>query len=32
IEFWQGGTSRLHDRFVYHRINNATWELERLAP
>jgi pyridoxamine 5'-phosphate oxidase len=31
FEFWQGGHSRLHDNFRYHRTNNH-WELQRLAP
>jgi pyridoxamine 5'-phosphate oxidase len=31
IEFWQGRTSRLHDRFVYVRSGNA-WCVERLSP
>lgn len=31
FEFWQGGGSRLHDRFEYSRINDG-WRLERLAP
>lgn len=31
IEFWQGQTSRLHDRFLYTRQDN-TWVVERLAP
>ncbi|EXJ55570.1 pyridoxamine 5'-phosphate oxidase [Cladophialophora yegresii CBS 114405] len=39
IEFWQGRESRLHDRFVYTRINGdvgqggeAKWKIERLSP
>ena len=32
VEFWQGQTSRLHDRFVYRRQPDSTWTLERLAP
>lgn len=34
IEFWQGRTSRLHDRYVYTRDNNdsANWALESLYP
>lgn len=33
IEFWQGRTSRLHDRFVYRRkTENDSWEIVRLAP
>ncbi|GMG20008.1 unnamed protein product [Ambrosiozyma monospora] len=34
VEMWQGGKSRLHDRFVYRRekITDDKWELVRLAP
>ena len=32
IEFWQGQTSRLHDRFLYTRQADSSWTLERLAP
>ena len=31
IEFWQGQTSRLHDRFLYTRKDDV-WAIERLAP
>jgi pyridoxamine 5'-phosphate oxidase len=31
IEFWQGRTSRLHDRLRY-RLEQGNWLLERLAP
>ena len=31
IEFWQGRTSRLHDRLRY-RLDNSAWIIERLAP
>lgn len=31
IEFWQGRSNRLHDRFQYTREHN-TWKIERLAP
>lgn len=31
IEFWQGRTSRLHDRLRY-RLVDGSWALERLAP
>lgn len=31
IEFWQGRTSRLHDRLRY-RLEQGSWLLERLAP
>lgn len=32
IEFWQGGPSRLHDRFQYTRQEDGSWRIERLAP
>ena len=32
LEFWQGQTSRLHDRFLYTRSNEGGWNLQRLAP
>jgi len=31
IEFWQGGSHRLHDRFIYHREADA-WRIDNLAP
>jgi len=31
IEFWQGGESRLHDRFIYQRSDNS-WSISRLSP
>lgn len=30
-EFWQGRSSRLHDRFRYF-LNNEVWNVERLSP
>ena len=32
VEFWQGRTSRLHDRLRYRRTGPDTWVTERLAP
>ncbi|MBT8361527.1 MAG: pyridoxamine 5'-phosphate oxidase [Deltaproteobacteria bacterium] len=32
IEFWQGRENRLHDRFMYNRLADGLWQLERLAP
>ncbi|MEO5721686.1 MAG: pyridoxamine 5'-phosphate oxidase [Chthoniobacterales bacterium] len=32
IEFWQGRTNRLHDRFRYRRQAEGSWLIERLAP
>ncbi len=33
VEFWQGRSSRLHDRLCYRREDvNGEWEVVRLAP
>jgi len=32
VEYWQGRTSRLHDRFLYTRTDREAWSLDRLAP
>jgi len=32
IEFWQGRTNRLHDRFRYTRSSEGGWVIERLSP
>jgi pyridoxamine 5'-phosphate oxidase len=32
IEFWQGRGHRLHDRFLYTRLEDGSWKIERLAP
>jgi pyridoxamine 5'-phosphate oxidase len=31
-EFWQGGESRLHDRFRYTRTDDKSWQVTRLQP
>lgn len=31
VEFWQGGSARLHDRFFYE-LKDGAWEIERLSP
>lgn len=32
MEFWQQGTFRLHDRFLYRRSDGGGWTRQRLAP
>ena len=32
FEFWQGRSSRLHDRIIYWLSNDGEWIIERLAP
>ncbi len=32
VEFWQGRSSRLHDRLQYTLNENGDWKIERLAP
>ncbi|ADB52946.1 pyridoxamine 5'-phosphate oxidase [Conexibacter woesei] len=32
IEFWQGRTNRLHDRFAYTRAADGSWQRARLQP
>ena len=32
VEFWQGRSSRLHDRIQYSLNENGDWIIERLAP
>ena len=32
VEFWQARDSRLHDRFIYRRDEDAQWGIERMAP
>ena len=31
IEFWQGRSNRLHDRFLY-TLQDDVWQIDRLAP
>ena len=32
LEFWQGRSSRLHDRILFSKEAAETWKIERLAP
>jgi pyridoxamine 5'-phosphate oxidase len=32
IEFWQGRSSRLHDRLLYKQADNGSWSIQRLSP
>jgi pyridoxamine 5'-phosphate oxidase len=32
FEFWQGRSSRLHDRLQFSLLSDGVWQLERLAP
>ena len=32
IEFWKGRPGRLHDRLLYERQPDGSWQLSRLAP
>ena len=32
VEFWQGRSSRFHDRIVYTRQSDGSWTRERLQP
>ena len=32
FEFWQGRPNRLHDRFLYSKIDESSWEIVRLSP
>jgi pyridoxamine 5'-phosphate oxidase len=32
FEFWQGRTSRLHDRFVFIKNKKNSWDISRLNP
>lgn len=32
IEFWQGRPNRLHHRWLYTKVNDDEWKIERLSP
>lgn len=32
IEFWQGRSSRMHDRVLYTRQGSGAWQIQRLQP
>ncbi|MFM2136853.1 MAG: pyridoxamine 5-phosphate oxidase [Bacteroidota bacterium] len=32
VEFWQGRTSRLHDRIAYEKSRSGKWSIQRLHP
>jgi pyridoxamine 5'-phosphate oxidase len=32
LEFWQGRSSRMHDRILYTRVNDGRWLRQRLQP
>lgn len=32
VEFWQGRSSRLHDRILYTKGADSSWQISRLAP
>ncbi|MGL4340330.1 MAG: pyridoxamine 5'-phosphate oxidase [Rhodoglobus sp.] len=32
VEFWQGRSSRMHDRLRYSRASDDSWMIERLQP
>ncbi len=32
VEFWQGRSTGLHDRFVYSKISENNWKIQRLMP
>ena len=32
IEFWKGGPHRLHDRFLFERMESNGWSMRRLYP
>ena len=32
FEFWQGGSYRIHDRFLYSISSDECWKIDRLSP
>lgn len=32
IEFWQGRSNRMHDRFLYTKQKDGVWSIDRLSP
>ena len=32
FEFWQAGEFRLHDRFIFEKQNDDSWDIFRIAP
>ncbi len=32
MEFWQGRSSRLHDRILYTKTADGSWKIDRLSP
>lgn len=32
VEFWQGQPGRKHDRFIYLRTGDGSWQIDRLSP
>tara|TARA_B100000945_G_scaffold308007_1_gene297082 strand:+ start:1084 stop:1719 length:636 start_codon:yes stop_codon:yes gene_type:complete len=32
FEFWQGRPNRLHDRFIYSKLSQKIWKIDRLSP
>jgi len=32
LEFWQGGGNRVHDRFLYTKSGDDSWNIDRLSP
>ena len=32
FEFWQGRPDRLHDRFLYSKQSDESWQIDRIAP